>query len=122
MKAILYSKNGHRGCDIIRDRLNKHNINFVEKNLYKVSINEVDLKHILDRCDNGFEDIISKRSIPYKRISDVINDMKYSELFQFILDNQEILRTPIVYTKRDMLIGYQEDTFEEFMKELTNNL
>lgn len=121
MKAILYSKGGHKGCGIVRNRLNKHNIKFAEKNLQKVSINEYDLKHILDRCDNGFEDIISKRSTPYKRIADVINDMKYSELFQFILDNQEILRTPIIYTKRDMIIGYQKEVFEEFMRELTNN-
>jgi regulatory protein spx len=74
---------------------------------------------MLKYSENGFEDIISTRSKIFKETNLQPDDMKFSELAEFIIDNPTILKRPIIISDKIMQTGYNEDEIRAFIpKEL----
>lgn len=119
MKVIFYINPASRTCRVVRERLNNHNIKYVYKNINSINLTKEELYFLLDRADNGFDDILAKRSIPYRRKKDVIEDMTFNEVIEYIIANPLILRTPILYGKEKTMFGYDKLEFELFMQRLT---
>ena len=74
-------------CRKAKKWLDDHKIPYEEKNLFNQRISESDIDRMLENAENGFEDIISTRSKIFKEESLDVEDMKISELKQFIINN-----------------------------------
>ena len=64
---------------------------------------------------NGFEDIVSTRSKPYVDNNLDMDEMKTSELVQFIIDNPTVLKRPIIVANNLMEVGYNSDDIRAFI-------
>ena len=87
-------------CRKVKDWLNEHNIEFREKNIFSAVLNEVELKEMLAKTENGTEDIISTRSNAFKNLNKDIDDFTIRELIAFIQNNPSVLKRPIIVSDR----------------------
>ncbi|HCZ24959.1 MAG TPA: transcriptional regulator Spx, partial [Acholeplasmataceae bacterium] len=83
-------------CRKAKKWLDDHKISYEEKNLFNQRITEEDIDRMLENAENGFEDIISTRSKIFKEQSLDVEDMKISELKEFIINNPSVLKRPIM--------------------------
>jgi regulatory protein spx len=95
--------------------LKDHNIPFKEKNLFTEHITKDDIRLMLKYSENGFEDIISTRSKVFNENNLNIDDMKQSELEQFIIENPSVLRRPIIIDDNKFQVGYNDDDIRVFI-------
>jgi len=70
---------------------------------------------MLKYSENGFEDIISTRSKIFKETNLEPEDMRFSELADFIIANPTILKRPIIINDQIMQTGYNEDEIRAFI-------
>ena len=96
----IYTSPSCSSCRKVKKWFEEQNIPYEEKNIFSSVLNENDLKEILNKSENGTDDIISGRSKIMKDKNIDINDMKISELITFIKENPSILKRPIMVDDR----------------------
>ncbi|MGL4337230.1 MAG: Spx/MgsR family RNA polymerase-binding regulatory protein [Turicibacter sp.] len=99
----------------------EHDIKFVEKNIFTSSINRNDLKKMLERTENGFEDIISTRSKAFKEYQSKIDEMSMNELLDLIIEHPSILKRPIIIDKSRFQVGYNDEEIRSFLPRSMRN-
>lgn len=57
-------------------------------------------------------DLMNRQSREFKRIASRILDMSYKRVVDHIVENPTILKTPIVYTKKGVVVGLIIDEIE----------
>lgn len=74
------------------------------------------LKKMLVVCDNGFDDILisEKRTKIYKNM-DTIIQLTTLQLIEQILENPKLLKEPIIFDDKKILIGYNSDEIRKFL-------
>ena len=110
-------------CRKVKDWLNEHNIGNrrlligekYEKNIFSAILNEVELKEMLAKTENGTEDIISTRSNAFKNLNKDIDDFTIRELIAFIQNNPSVLKRPIIVSDRLVQVGYNEEEIRTFI-------
>jgi regulatory protein spx len=112
--VIFWGVKGCLGCKKTREFLQKNKIEYIEKDFTKEPFTREELMDILSLTENGFDDIISPRSIAYKKIKKNINNMKFSELVDFIIKNPDVVHRPIIlqYVNKKplrLLIGFNSN-------------
>jgi regulatory protein spx len=70
---------------------------------------------MLKYSENGFEDIISTRSKVFKESQLEPEEMMFSELAEFIIENPTVLKRPIIINEQIMQTGYNEDEIRAFI-------
>jgi regulatory protein spx len=70
---------------------------------------------MLENAENGFDDIISTRSKVFKEQDLDIEDMRISELKEFILDNPSVLKRPIIIDGDKLQVGYNDEEIRVFI-------
>ena len=91
------------------------NIPYEERNIFSATLNEIELKDMLSKTENGTEDIISTRSKIIKDQNIDVESMSISELLKFIRQNPSILKRPIMVDDRRVLVGYNEEEIRTFI-------
>ena len=71
-------------------------------------ITRENIKQILEKTENGFEDIISTRSKAFKENNLNADDMTINELLDFIVENPSVLRRPIIVDHHRLQVGYND--------------
>ncbi len=99
----------------VRSWLKEHNIPYVEKNIFSTLLREIELKELLERSENGTDDIISKRSKIIKENDIDIDSMSISELIKFIQENPSVLKRPIMIDERRFQVGYNAEEIRVFI-------
>ena len=56
---VLYTSPGCASCRKVKKFLNENNLEFVEKNIITLPLNEIELKHLIQRSENGTSDGVS---------------------------------------------------------------
>lgn len=102
-------------CRKAKKWLDDHKIAYEEKNLFNQRITEEDIDRMLENAENGFDDIISTRSKVFKEESLDVEDMRISELKQFIIDHPSILKRPIMVDGEKMQVGYNDEEIRVFI-------
>ena len=116
MMVELYTTPSCSSCRKAKKWLDIHEIEYVEKNLLSVGITTEEVKTILEKTENGFEDIISKRSRAFKDSEQDAEDMSVNELLQFIVTNPSVLRRPILIDEKGRLqVGYNDEEIRSFL-------
>lgn len=95
--------------------LKEHNLTFIEKNIFSSDLHISEIREILERCENGTDDIISKNSKIIKESNIDLNSMKMDNLINFIKANPSILKRPIVLDAHHFLVGYNEEEIRVFI-------
>ena len=91
----------------------------VEKNIFSTLLKESELRELLERSENGTDDIISKRSKIIKENDIDIDSMKINDLIKFIQENPSVLKRPIMIDERRFQVGYNAEEIRVFIpKEL----
>ena len=113
---VLYTSPGCSSCRKVKTYLKDNNIAFIEKNIFKVLLNDDEIKYLISRTLNGTDDLISKNSKIIKNSNLNIDDMSINELCEYIINNPSILKRPIIIDDKNMLIGYDDEEIEVFNK------
>ena len=106
-------------CRKAKKWLDEHEVSYEEKNILAFPITKEDIRLMLRNAENGFEDIISKRSKYIMENNIDIDQLKVSELERLIIEHPSILKRPIIIEDDKMQVGYNEDDIRVFIpKEL----
>ncbi len=84
MTVTLFTSPSCTSCRKAKKWLKTHEVDFVEQNIFVQAPSAKQLKLILQLTENGTEDIISKRSKDYKRLTIDIDTLPVSELINLI--------------------------------------
>lgn len=111
----VYTAPGSRSGRKVIKWLKEHNLSFIEKNIFSSDLHISEIKELLERCENGTDDIISKNSKIIKEAKLDFNNMKMDDLINFIKANPSILKRPIVLDAHHFLVGYNEEEIRVFI-------
>lgn len=111
---VIYTSPGCAGCRKLKAWLKERSIQYIEKNIFKVLLNPVEIKHLLMRSENGTDDIISKRSKIIVENKIDIDSMSIDELILFIKNNPSILKRPIIINEHNFQVGYDAEEIDAF--------
>ena len=111
----IYTAPSCASCRKVKGWLKDHQIPYVEKNIFSTLLRESELRELLERSENGTDDIISKRSKIIKENQVEIDDMSVNQLIHFIQDNPSILKRPIIIDERRFQVGYNAEEIRAFI-------
>ncbi len=112
---LLYTSPGCASCRKAKQWLKENGMNFVEKNIFTTLLRENEIKYLLQRSDNGTEDIISTRSKAFQELHCSLEDLSIAELVEFIQHNPSVLKRPIIVNENSFLVGYDDDEITAFV-------
>ena len=87
----------------------------MEKNIFSTILRKEELVELLERSENGTDDIISKRSKVIKESDVDVEDMSLNELISFIQENPSVLKRPIMLDERRFQVGYNSEEIRAFI-------
>ncbi len=111
----IYTAPSCASCRKVKAWLKEHDIPYVEKNIFSTLLREDELRELLERSENGTDDIISKRSKIMKEGKVNIDDMSVNELIKFIQKNPSVLKRPIIIDERRFQVGYNAEEIRAFI-------
>lgn len=111
----IYTTPSCSSCRKAKKWLEDHMIEYTEKNLFTQPLTQEDINLMLANAENGFDDIISTRSKVFKEESLDIEDMRMSELTEYIIENPSVLKRPIIVDHQKMQVGYNEEEIRVFI-------
>jgi regulatory protein spx len=93
-----------------------HNqILFVERNMMDEPLTITELQELLQLTTDGTDDIISKRSIPYKTMNLDLDDLSLLEFLEIIRKHPRLLKSPLIVEKKKLQVGYNEEEIRQFL-------
>ena len=106
---ILYTSPGCASCRKAKQWLKDNDMKFIEKNIFTTLLKEDEIKYLLQRTENGTEDIISTRSKAFQELHRDVDDLSVKELVSIIQKNPSILKRPIMINENSFVVGYDDD-------------
>ena len=113
--VVLYTSAGCVSCRKAKQWLKQNDIEFLEKNIFNVILDENEISYLASRCENGFDDIVSKRSKVVRETKIDLDDLSFKEMVNFIQRNPSSLKRPIMIDTEKMLIGYDDEEISTFL-------
>lgn len=111
----IYTAPSCLSCRKVKKYFNDNNIPFVEKNIINTKLTREEIYRMLLSSENGFDDIISKRSKIIKENNVDVDNMKLNELMNFIIEHPTILKRPIIVSDMELQVGYNVDDITLFL-------
>ena len=112
---LIYTSFGCTSATKAKQWLQHNHMPYVEKNIQNTLLNKEEIKYLLQRCPNGTEDIISKRSKAFKNLEKDIDDLSTNDLVTFIQSNPTVLKRPIIVNQDHFVVGFDDDEITSFM-------
>ena len=112
---VVYTSPGCASCRKVKKWLKDHDLKFIEKNIFTTLLNETEITHLLQRSENGTEDIISKRSKIIQESKIDLDSMSITQLVDFVRKNPSVLKRPIIVDDRRVQVGYNEEEIRTFI-------
>ncbi len=109
MTVLCYVSPGCASCRKAKRWMTDCHIPFIERNIFSTRLSTSEIRYLLERCENGTDDIISTRSKAYKKLDKDLEDMTISEMVTFIQENPSVLKRPIMLSEHSMIVGYDDD-------------
>ena len=113
--VTIYTSSSCSSCRKVKNWFMENGLPFIERNIFSYQLKEDDIRNMLQKSENGTEDIISTRSKIIKDNKIDPNQMTISELIDFIRNNPSVLKRPIIVDERRMQVGYNEDEITVFI-------
>ncbi len=112
---VIYTSPGCASCRKAKQWLKDHDMPFTEKNIFSTILNEKEIRFLLERSENGTDDIISKRSKIIRDSGIDIESMSINELVRFVQLNPSVLKRPIMMDERRFMVGYDDEEIGVFV-------
>ncbi|MCI5774800.1 MAG: transcriptional regulator Spx [Erysipelotrichaceae bacterium] len=112
---VIYTSPGCASCRKVKKWLKEHDLKFIEKNIFTTLLNEVEITHLLNRSENGTDDIISKRSKIIQESKIDLDSMSTMQLVEFIKHNPSVLKRPIILNEKIFQVGFDEEEIDAFI-------
>lgn len=113
---VVYTSPGCAGCRKLKQWLKDRNIEYKEKNIFKVLLSPAEIKYLLMRSENGAEDIISKRSKVILENNINIEDMTVEELIRFVQQNPSVLKDLSFLMKKIFRLDMTQKRLQLFLE------
>ena len=107
---------GIKNCNKVRDTfkwLDENDIEYEFINLKKEPLSEGKLDEFVHKV--GLDVLINKRGTTYRNLGLKGKDLSEDDLFDVLLENQTMIKRPVLELDDAVLIGYDEDAFDSFV-------
>jgi len=107
---------GIKNCNKVRDTfkwLNENEIEYEFINLKKEPLSEGKLDEFVHKV--GLDVLINKRGTTYRNLGLKDKDLSEDELFDVLLENQTMIKRPVLELDDAVMVGYDEDAFDSFV-------
>jgi len=107
---------GIKNCNKVRDTfkwLNENEIEYEFTNLKKEPLSEGKLDEFVHKV--GLDVLINKRGTTYRNLGLKDKDLSEDELFDVLLENQTMIKRPVLELDDAVMVGYDEDAFDSFV-------
>ncbi|MBO4666634.1 MAG: transcriptional regulator Spx [Bacilli bacterium] len=102
-------------CRKVKKWFEDEGIPYIEKNIFAANLKETDIQEILEKSENGTEDIISKKSNIVKEGKVDVDNMTVKQLIEFVKNNPSVLKRPIILDDRRIQVGYNPEEIRTFI-------
>lgn len=113
--VTIYLAPSCTSCRKARRWLEKNNIPYKERNIFKDPLTMTEYKEILQLTENGTEEIVSARSRILHELNVNVDTLSLGELFKVLEAHPEVIRRPILMDEKQIQIGYNEDEIRRFL-------
>ena len=111
----IYTSPSCSSCRKAKKWFEEQKIPYVERNIFSSSLNSEELKEMLEKSENGTDDIISLRSKIMKEGDVDFDEMSISQMIEFIRKNPSVLKRPIMVDDNRIQVGYNSDEITTFI-------
>lgn len=111
----IYVSPSCTSCRKVKKWFEEQKIPYEEKNIFNATLNPDELKEMLEKSENGTEDIISLRSKIIKEQKIDFDDMTISQMIEFIRKNPSVLKRPIMMDDKRIQVGYNSEEIRTFI-------
>lgn len=94
-------------------------IPFVLRNIKKEPLTVLELQEILQMTIDGTDDIIAKRSAPYRNMNLDFNELSLMEFLEIVRKQPRLLKSPIIRDNNKLQVGYHEEEIRKFLPRKT---
>jgi len=107
---------GIKNCNKVRDTfkwLEENDVDYEFINLKKEPLSEGKLDEFVHKV--GLDVLINKRGTTYRNLGLKDKDLDDDQLFDQLLENQTMIKRPVLEQDDAVLVGYDEDAFDSFV-------
>ena len=109
---------GINNCDKIRDTKNwlkEKGIDFEFIDVKKEPLTRDEIKELVFKV--GLDVLVNKRGTTYRNLGlkDQEPEPGEEEMIELLLENQSMIKRPVLINEEAVLVGYDEDAFESFV-------
>jgi Spx/MgsR family transcriptional regulator len=107
---------GIKNCNKMRDTFNwmdEHKIEYQFTDVKKEPLSDEKLAEFADKV--GIDVLVNKRGMKWRQLGLADKDLSEQDLFDVLLENQTMMKRPVLENGEALLIGYDEDAFKDFM-------
>lgn len=94
-------------------------------NIYVKKIKQIereDILHILYLSDNGFKGILKRGTSINSELMSFIEEMETRKAIEFIIEHTELLKVPIIFDEKKLMIGFHAEEIRKFIPKLHRKL
>jgi len=107
---------GIKNCNKVRDTLKwleENDVDYEFINLKKEPLSEGKLDEFVHKV--GLDVLINRRGMTWRNLGLKDKDLSEDELFDVLLENQTMIKRPVLELDDAVLVGYDEDAFDSFV-------
>jgi regulatory protein spx len=93
----------------------KNKVPFLERNIKEEPLTVLELQDILRMTLDGTDDIIAKRSAPYKAMNLDFDELSLLELLEIVHEHPRLLKSPLIVEGKKLQAGYNEEEIRQFL-------
>ncbi|HYW95576.1 MAG TPA: arsenate reductase family protein [Bacteroidales bacterium] len=106
---------GIKNCNKIRDTLSwldEHNVDYTFNSVKKEPLTREELREVADKV--GLDVLVNRRGRKWRDLGLAGKDLDEDELFEILLENQVMIKRPLIVDEDAVIVGYDETAFEAF--------
>lgn len=107
---------GIRNCNKIRDTrkwLEEREVPYDFVDLKKEPLSREELGNVVERA--GLDTLVNRRGMKWRQLGLSSRELDEEELFSLLLEHQVMIKRPLLTKGEAVLVGYDEDSFEDFI-------
>ncbi|MEX0994235.1 MAG: arsenate reductase family protein [Balneolaceae bacterium] len=107
---------GIKNCNKIRDTLSwleEEGVEYRFIDVKKDPVSREQLEGFVQKA--GLETLVNKRGMKWRKLGLADRELSDRELFDQLLEHQTMIKRPLMVRGLDVIAGYDEDAFEEFI-------
>ncbi|MED4240825.1 transcriptional regulator SpxA [Priestia megaterium] len=117
----LYLTPSCTSCRKAKAWLEKHHIDYIERNIISDPLTVNEIKSILRLTEDGTDDIISTQSKIFQELNVNVESLSLNEFYNLIMKYPQILRRPIIQDEKRLQVGYSEEEIRRFLPRKVRN-